>query len=162
LRVGLGDRLHLEHEVVVELADVLVAHLGVGGIGHGRIEPVAVLGDAAADGIVEFGEGVIADAAGFVRGDIGGVDDADRAAHGQAPRKRRLSGQGMAGHTIGEAGNIAGFPDREGGGGGHHFAIERARRCAVEPQGEAGENHQAHNDNYGDDAQDLHGYPPWP
>ena len=45
--VRLLDRRHALHEIGIERLDVLVRHLGEGGIGHRRIKIMAVRGDAA-------------------------------------------------------------------------------------------------------------------
>ncbi len=104
--VRLADRLDVVHEVVVERADVVIGHLGVGWMRHGRIKPGTICPYPPAHRIVEVGQGVVADPGLLVRRDIGCVDRTERRAHGQSTGKRFSALRGMAGDAIGETGNI--------------------------------------------------------
>ena len=98
--VGAADRRDAVHKIAVERSHIALGDLGVGGIRHGRIELVAVLGHAASDRAVEFSEAVTADAGGTVGGDVGGIGGPDRGAHGSATGERLATRRGMAGDAI--------------------------------------------------------------
>ncbi len=113
--VGSGLRLHILHQVVVEGGEILIAHLGVGGVGHGRVEGVAAAGDPFAHHLDELGQAVVADAVGLVRGDVGGVDGADRGGETLAAGERLARLAGVAGGAVPQLGHV--FTRRHGGGG---------------------------------------------
>ena len=70
-QIRLMDRRHLLHEKIVQRGDVRVGELGVRGIGHRRIEPVAVLGDTMPHGAIEIIKTIAADTGFRIRRDIG-------------------------------------------------------------------------------------------
>jgi len=78
-QVGLIDRLHFVHKVVIQRAHVLFGDFGVGRIRHRRVEIVAILRETQAHRIIKILKRVITDAGFRIRRDIGGVNVAEHA-----------------------------------------------------------------------------------
>ncbi len=114
LLVGDSQRLYLLHQVVIEIFEILIAHLGVGGVGHGRIEAMAIAGHPFAHHLDELRQAVVADTVGLVGGDVGGKYGADGGREPFAARQRLAGFAGVTGSAIAQLGHV--FPRRHGGG----------------------------------------------
>jgi len=123
--IGLVDRRHALHEIRVERSDVVIAHLRVGRIGHGRIEIVAILRYAAAQRFVEIRLRPFADARPRVRRDVGRVDLPHRRGHREAAGERLALGCRVASDTIAGRRKILAARDER--------AIGRSRQCKKGP-----------------------------
>ncbi len=103
------DGLHAVHEVGVQVPDILVGDERVGGVGHGRIKPAAVTPYPLAHRAGEIFQAVVADTRTFGRGDVAGVNRAQRAldgvaaSEGLARRRPRMTGHAVRGDGQGTA-----------------------------------------------------------
>ncbi len=113
LLVGYRQRLHILHQVVVEGGEILVAHLGVGGVGHGRIEAMPIAGHPFAHHLDELWQAVIADAVTLVGGDVGGKHGTDGGREPFAASQRFACLAGVTGGAIAQLGYI--LTGRHGG-----------------------------------------------
>src|SRR6185437_3786034 len=104
--VGLIDRRHAVHEVGVKRLHVVGRYAGEGRVGHGRIQRVAVLGDALAQGAVEVFERVVTDAGLLVRRDVGRIEGAQRRGDAQAAGVGLAVLDGVAGDAVAGAGQV--------------------------------------------------------
>ena len=95
--VGLLDRRHAMHEIRIKRLDVVRLDVRIRGIGHGRVQRMAVPGDAATQRAVEVFVAVVADARVLVGRDVGGIDDAQRRIDAQA------AGVGLAALAVWQA-----------------------------------------------------------
>lgn len=110
-RIRLGDGLHAVHQVGVQRTHVFFADLGVGRVGHRRIEIHSLGGHPLAHGAVELFEAVAADAGLPVGSDVGRVDGTHWRLQLQAAGHRRALRAGMAGDAVAELGHVAAFFD---------------------------------------------------
>ena len=144
--VGLGHRRHALAQVGPQRGHVLVAHLGVGGVRHGRVEPVAIGGHAVAHRAVEGRIAPATDAVLRVRRDVGGVDRAEGGFQRTAAGHLGAARGGVAGHAVAQLGHIAAL--------GHQTGLGRAAEAGapglIQPRG------NGHPDG-GDGAQGGHG-----
>ncbi len=110
LRRGLVHRLDAMHEVGVERLGVFIGDLGIGRVGHGRVEVGPVLAYALAQRTAEIFQAVAANADRLGRGDIGGIDGAQRGAQWVATGKAGASlGCRVAGGAVRGYGQLAAF-----------------------------------------------------
>ena len=98
--VALLDRLDRRHEIGVQTLDVAIGGNDVRNVRHRRIQRGAVGTHAAANGAFEIGVGVAADAALFVRRDVGRVDCAHRRLHRQPAREGPPAGGAVARRAV--------------------------------------------------------------
>ena len=95
-QIRLMRRRHFLHVEIVERAHILIGELGIGRVGHCRIEPVTVLGDAAPERSIEITQRIIANTSFAIWRDIRRVNRAKRAAHFETARKRLAARYRMA------------------------------------------------------------------
>ena len=112
LRSPRVDRLHGPREISVERAGIVVGEFGVRRVGHRGIEVRAIASDSAAKRPGKLVFRVPSDPELRGRGDIGGIDGAERRADRQPAGKGFSIGSGVAGGTIGGDGKILAALDR--------------------------------------------------
>ncbi|MNT03104.1 hypothetical protein D3C72_1376240 [compost metagenome] len=99
--VVLPDRLHCAHEVGIQRLDLGVAGDHVRGVGHCRIQRLAVMADATPHRALEIRIVVRADAGIRVRGDVGRIQRAHRRLHAKPTGEGLAARCGMAGGAVG-------------------------------------------------------------
>ena len=112
LLVGRLHRRHALQQIGVQGLHVLGRHLGVGGIGHGRIQVAAIGCHALAHGAVELLEAVFAHARIGVGRDIGGIDLAEWRLQRQPTTHGLGFIAGVAGNAIAQACDISATIDQ--------------------------------------------------
>ncbi|MPL93023.1 hypothetical protein SDC9_39147 [bioreactor metagenome] len=146
-RRGLFHRRKALAEIGPERAHVGLGHLGIGGIGHRRIEVPAVRRHALAHRAVELGIAPAADAGLGIGGDVGRVNRAHRAFEGKAPRHLHPVLRGVTGDAIAKLGDVAAARDqiracRAGEAGRHRLERRRPGEEQRRPPGQ----HRDHPD----------------
>ncbi|MND87398.1 hypothetical protein D3C80_793980 [compost metagenome] len=135
-KVGLLHGLHAVHEEGVQRLYIVIAELGVGRVGHGRVQPPAAGRDALAHGTVEVGQAVATDAGVAVGGDVGGVDRPQRGGHFQPAGERFAVRQAVAGHAVAEAGHVLATADQCRVSGSGLYVGKRRGRLAGDIPGQ--------------------------
>nr|WP_232353379.1 hypothetical protein [Cupriavidus oxalaticus] len=127
-RVALRHRRDFRAQVGIQRGHVVGTHAGVGRVRHGRIQALAVARHALAQGAIELGQRIGADAGGGVGGDIGRMERADGGADRQPAGKWLAAFAGMACGAVGDAREIAAAFDllRLGGARGQRRTSSRA------------------------------------
>ncbi|MNI35908.1 hypothetical protein D3C73_899450 [compost metagenome] len=127
------DWLHFVHEVVVEFGDIAVGHLRIRGVWHRRVQVGAIGRDPIPHRTGELLGGVVADARGFRRRDVGREDGAHRRTERVAPGEWLAARCRVARHAVGGDGQaFAGGRltiERLGGGCGGRGHRQRNQSC---------------------------------
>lgn len=114
-RRSMTDRGDLVHEIIVELANVLVADRRKRRIRHRRVQIMAVPGNPVSNGAAEIFQGILADAVVRIRRDVGRINNAERRIDRTASGKRSLRRiGGMAGVTVRRSGQVSPPAERLG------------------------------------------------
>ena len=106
--VRLLDRRQTAHQIGVQGTHIVVIHLGVRGIRHGRIEIVAVLGHPMAHRPLELCKGISADAGTDIGRDVGRIELAERRFQTATAGHRLAFFRAVTGNAVTEMGDI--FP----------------------------------------------------
>ena len=118
-RLGVDRRDTLD-EISVQRLHVLVRDGRERGVGHGRVEAVAIPGHPFAHRAVELLLVVAADAGPGIGRDVGGHDGAEGRVHAQAARKRLAARRSVAAHAVGGLRQVAALGDQRIRVGGRH------------------------------------------
>ena len=102
LQIHVLDRCHTLHQVRVQRAHVVISHLGVGRVRHGRVEILACRGHAFTHHFVELFKTVLTDSGLGVRRDVAGIDRAHRRVQFQPASHDGPALGGVAGNTVTE------------------------------------------------------------